>query len=329
MDEKVSNQTGEKLTTRFEINKRTWAVIVLPFIMAFVLIWGYYTRFGSCLSDRPAPNTTVVGLEFTCLYSFSSEQWGQAGDFLGGILNPLIGLVTVILVVLSIRQNHIALQQNQAALEQNERALKDSKEELQNSNKIMEKQRHLMEFDLKLNLFNSFLVEISEQATLVRELRYVDTPPGKRTSIYGNFVEKKLSTSANLAAASYIENINDRSLSSVKPSELQKLTYFQNVAGQSASFFIGLHTIYAGFPENSDFRYTLELSMSILLKPTFLCGIGMYLLQATSKSTEDWTGRVECVSFIISSLERSGNIQSKEKLSEYLYKLNDERSSGY
>lgn len=325
MDEKVFNETRQKTSILFEINKITWGVIAFPFMLAFVLVWGYITRFGSCLSDTPAPNTTGNGLEFACLYSFSSEQWGQAGDFLGGILNPLIGLVTVILVVLSIRQNNIALQQNQAALKQNEQALKDSKEELQNSNNIMLQQRHLMEFDLKLNLFNGFLVEVSEQAKLEKKIEYIAEPAGMRTPSSGDFEKKTLSTSANLAVTSYIKNINDKSLSSVRPNHVQQLVYFQNVAQQSASFFIGLHTIYAGFPSNSDFRYTLELSMSIFLKPAFLCGMGMYLLQSSSEETDDWAGRVECVSFIISSLERSGNISYKQTLSEYLTKLNEER----
>ncbi|WP_041523586.1 hypothetical protein [Gilvimarinus agarilyticus] len=50
--------------------------------------------------------------------SDSPEQWGQLGDYLGGLVNPVVGLITVILLVTSLRQNQVALAQSRAELEQ-------------------------------------------------------------------------------------------------------------------------------------------------------------------------------------------------------------------
>ena len=48
--------------------------------------------------------------------SDSPEQWGQLGDYLGGLVNPFIGLITVLLLVSSLRQNQIALAQSREEL---------------------------------------------------------------------------------------------------------------------------------------------------------------------------------------------------------------------
>lgn len=42
----------------------------------------------------------------TSAFDFSDEaaaRWGQFGDYMGGVLNPIIGLFTLFLVLLSIR----------------------------------------------------------------------------------------------------------------------------------------------------------------------------------------------------------------------------------
>ncbi|HDS1603553.1 MULTISPECIES: hypothetical protein [Stenotrophomonas] len=48
----------------------------------------------------------------------SPESWGQFGDFLGGSLNPLIGVVTVLLVLETLQVTRREASDNRAALEQ-------------------------------------------------------------------------------------------------------------------------------------------------------------------------------------------------------------------
>lgn len=49
--------------------------------------------------------------------SSTQETWGQFGDFVGGLVNPLIGLCTIWLLVGSLKQSHITLLQAHADLE--------------------------------------------------------------------------------------------------------------------------------------------------------------------------------------------------------------------
>jgi hypothetical protein len=48
--------------------------------------------------------------------SDSPDHWGVLGDFVGGIVNPLLGLVTIWLLTVSLRQNNAMLKQAQAEL---------------------------------------------------------------------------------------------------------------------------------------------------------------------------------------------------------------------
>jgi len=63
--------------------------------------------------------------------SDSPQNWGAFGDFLGGILNPIISFTALIILVKTIKQNEKALHQAQTALQQNENALKHNAEELE------------------------------------------------------------------------------------------------------------------------------------------------------------------------------------------------------
>jgi uncharacterized membrane protein len=53
----------------------------------------------------------------------SMSQWGQFGDYVGGLINPLFGLITIILLVFTLKQNDLALQQAADELEQTRAAL--------------------------------------------------------------------------------------------------------------------------------------------------------------------------------------------------------------
>ena len=48
--------------------------------------------------------------------SLDSERWAQFGDYLGGIINPVVGLATVILVLINIKIQRLELQASLAQL---------------------------------------------------------------------------------------------------------------------------------------------------------------------------------------------------------------------
>lgn len=161
MENNHTNGVGKASNREKRVTDRTilW-IASIPFLITSALAGLYYSRFAICTTDAPAPNTTFSGKEFSCLYSLTKEEWGQAGDFIGGIANPIIGLITILLVIISIRQNQTALQQNQAALAQNEQALRDSKEELKISNIALNDQKDLMAAEYRERCFASLLTSI-------------------------------------------------------------------------------------------------------------------------------------------------------------------------
>lgn len=80
----------------------------------------------------------IVGIVFaaslaTYMYKFngplSKDQgtWGQFGDFLGGVVNPIVGFCTIWLLTVSLRQNQVALKQANEELKLATQALDASK----------------------------------------------------------------------------------------------------------------------------------------------------------------------------------------------------------
>lgn len=56
-------------------------------------------------------------MDFWNYFSADREDWGQFGDFLGGFLNPLIGLITIWLFTKSLHQNSEVLKAAKEELE--------------------------------------------------------------------------------------------------------------------------------------------------------------------------------------------------------------------
>lgn len=83
-----------------------WVLVIvgLVFLISFAF---YFTKFHDGLSSN-------------------QEVWGQFGDFVGGLINPIIGFLTVWLLTVSLRQNQLALKQANEELQLARRALQDS-----------------------------------------------------------------------------------------------------------------------------------------------------------------------------------------------------------
>jgi hypothetical protein len=85
------------------------------------------------------------------------EKWGQFGDFLGGVLNPAIGLVTVYLVLINVRMQR--------------KELKNSLNELRNSNSTLTKQ---MQAAARQDLQQTFFTWLNSYQAIVGSVSYAD-----------------------------------------------------------------------------------------------------------------------------------------------------------
>ncbi|RYY04580.1 MAG: hypothetical protein EOO53_01855 [Gammaproteobacteria bacterium] len=102
-------------------------VTAIAIILSAILI--YYFNFAE-------PNCY---LSLECLKKLPSDSpatWGVFGDFLGGVINPFIGLLTVVLLVASIKQQNLALAQNEKALKLSNEELAATREEIKTGREI-------------------------------------------------------------------------------------------------------------------------------------------------------------------------------------------------
>jgi len=107
-----------------ELLRRGIKAFVLAGVFALLTFSIYVVNFGSSLSsDR--------------------DDWGVFGDYLGGVLNPVIGLVTVFLVLINVR-----LQRQE---------LKNSLAEMRNSNDALKEQNASIELQNFQNTFFNWL----------------------------------------------------------------------------------------------------------------------------------------------------------------------------
>ena len=79
---------------------RVWLILVIPAGITLFALHKYTDMFGWALSR-------------------SHEIWGQFGDFLGGVVNPVVGLVTIVLLIFTLQsqQKELAEQRSQAAIQ--------------------------------------------------------------------------------------------------------------------------------------------------------------------------------------------------------------------
>jgi hypothetical protein len=83
------------------------------------------------------------------------EKWGQFGDFLGGLLNPIVGLATIYLILINVR-----LQKRELSL-----ALR----EMKNSNKALEAQNAAIEIQ---NFQNTFFNWVSSYREVLNDANF-------------------------------------------------------------------------------------------------------------------------------------------------------------
>lgn len=295
------------------INIVIWIMAAIPFALTLILATLFYSRFGVCVSERPVPNTFDSTHEFSCLFTTAIEQWGQTGDFFGGILNPFIGLITMGLVIISIKQNQkalkqsqIALGQNETALKQNEIALRNSRDELKISNQVMSDQKDLMAFDLKHRILLDILKDIRFEETKERTI--------------SNAMRVDVKYNLNRASRFYIRSqLND---DLTKEIDKGIASDFTRIAADLGYLFIGIRSVYLSFPINSEFRETIALSLSIHIRSTTLYAYALYLLNGSDlAAVDDSVGRIEVAEILVHSLKVSGHYAQVEVLTLRIDKL--------
>ncbi|MCX7099276.1 MAG: hypothetical protein NTV43_15365 [Methylococcales bacterium] len=105
--------------------------------------------------------STFCGADTTnCELTAKLEQWGQTGDFFGGILNPFFTFLGLIFVGITIMQNQQALKQSETELQLSREELRKSSEALQSQVKTVERQRFETTFFQLLTLFNDVVKDI-------------------------------------------------------------------------------------------------------------------------------------------------------------------------
>jgi hypothetical protein len=86
------------------------------------VFWGVVFLYGVSI--------ILYGFKLGWVPSVAVADWGKFGDFFGGFINPIVGLVTIVLFAASLKQNQIAISHSEQTLIQNEKILKATLDEL-------------------------------------------------------------------------------------------------------------------------------------------------------------------------------------------------------
>jgi uncharacterized membrane protein len=117
-----------------------FAICLIVFLFLIAAIHFRNTSFDECIAEGFPANCKEASS-----WSDYRAAWGQFGDFIGGILNPILSFLTICLLVMTIRQQNAAIRQTEsalnqagqslghaeAALKQNEEALRITRDEIQ------------------------------------------------------------------------------------------------------------------------------------------------------------------------------------------------------
>lgn len=123
--------------------------------------------------------------------SGNPEQWGQLGDYIGGVLNPVLSFTTIVILIIT-----VGIQSKQLKSSQEELAL--TREELQRTAEATARQANHFEKEAKLK---EYLVLIDKLATRVNRNFNENKLDGER-SLHG-FVSAYISESSD----SYISRV--------------------------------------------------------------------------------------------------------------------------
>lgn len=100
-------------------------------------------------------------LVYACWFSFqisdSAETWGQFGDYVGGAINPIVGLITIWLLTASLKQSREEMLLTRQALDDAKVSQQDTEEALRDQIKVSE---HARDISNTIALWNNLKLEI-------------------------------------------------------------------------------------------------------------------------------------------------------------------------
>ena len=102
--------------------------------------WAIWVAFGLLLGALLAYLANFHGG-----FSDETSAWGEFGDYLGGLVNPIVGFLTICLLTVSLRQNQLALQQAREELKLARKAIEQAKEVQQATERALAKQISIAE----------------------------------------------------------------------------------------------------------------------------------------------------------------------------------------
>lgn len=119
-------------------------VILIGFAALITVFMSYVYNFAIYSNDLCASKS----LDCLRWFTFSSDRsaWGQFGDFVGGVVNPIFGFLTICLLVVELRATRRAAEEAKNAQESTEKALRDQLTEAKSQNDFANYYKHLEEF---------------------------------------------------------------------------------------------------------------------------------------------------------------------------------------
>jgi len=159
------------------MNNKTLLIIVIALVLVFIPIGVYIFQF----SERPL--------------SSNPADWAQFGDYVGGLLNPILSAAAFFLLLVTISQNDKALKQNDLALKHNAEELALTREELRNA-----AQAQIQQAEIDQTNLNDRRLSESEQ-------RFLDTIETLSNEVIGITERKYMKLAENHTAVSLRELI--------------------------------------------------------------------------------------------------------------------------
>ncbi|QYJ23420.1 putative phage abortive infection protein [Achromobacter sp. ES-001] len=147
LDQEAEERKKAWLAARKKAMRWMKICVSVPAIVAAIAYFTYRSKFDGALSAK-------------------HDDWGQLGDFFGGLLNPVVGVVTLILLLRTLmsQQDAIWMQSEELALQRRE--LKLQREETTKSTAALDAQHKAI---VQQNMEQSLFTWLNSYKALVRE----------------------------------------------------------------------------------------------------------------------------------------------------------------
>lgn len=135
LSKETAKDESKSLVTNLK-ESELWFFVKLAFIAVILVLIFYFANFHSGISEE-------------------QSVWGAFGDFFGGVLNPIFGLLSFIAVLATLKIQHDELKENNRALNDQFIALDQQKSAQENQVKILQVQNFETNFHYALSRVRS------------------------------------------------------------------------------------------------------------------------------------------------------------------------------